>query len=166
MLCQPPTDLAAISTAIQESRELVESKVDSVCIDHSLMNRDTCKVDETVTEAEALIYTTEDHVATLKRQVSKLLSMGAALEERVEDVENPSRRKNLCLSSSLEWEEVSGMDSLLDEWSFSSSCRDQDVVALGVTLDLNKNEKNSPSRVWRLGQPYALAFPSRCEFDD
>ncbi|KAJ1189157.1 hypothetical protein NDU88_005908 [Pleurodeles waltl] len=60
----PPTDVGVLLKAIQDRRKEVESKVDGIQVDLSLVRQDLQRVVERVTEAETRISTTEEDVTT------------------------------------------------------------------------------------------------------
>ncbi|KAJ1153534.1 hypothetical protein NDU88_006293 [Pleurodeles waltl] len=93
----PEPDLSAILKAIHDSREAVEHKVDELRIELSLIQQNLQGVTGRVIEAETLISTTEVELATLQKQILKLMSSVTALHERAEDAKNRARLNNLRL---------------------------------------------------------------------
>ena len=118
-----PTDTLAgtetILSAIRESREAVERKVEEVRVDVSLLRHDLRGVAERVTEAESRISTAEDEIVTLRSQVNQLLKSSAILEDRAEDAENRSRRNNLRLVGIPEGVDTQDLAQLIEDWFLS-----------------------------------------------
>ncbi|KAJ1197701.1 hypothetical protein NDU88_001557 [Pleurodeles waltl] len=76
--CDEPAQYTAylktIIKSIQDSQEMVETKVDGLHVEFLLLHHDLRKVAKRVAETETRISATKDNIVTLKRQVSKLMS--------------------------------------------------------------------------------------------
>ncbi|KAJ1176342.1 hypothetical protein NDU88_001624 [Pleurodeles waltl] len=68
----PLTDKVVLLKVIQDSREKIKSKLDSIKTNLSLVRQDLRRVAERVTEAETWLSLTEDEMTTLQKRVSQL----------------------------------------------------------------------------------------------
>ncbi|KAJ1140948.1 hypothetical protein NDU88_007285 [Pleurodeles waltl] len=86
---------AELLQAIQDSRQALESKIETVAIEVNFLRTDLLKVFDKVCIVEGSIEQLQTEVATLKMQMAATETRSGALEARVEDSEGPPRCSNI-----------------------------------------------------------------------
>ena len=116
ILATHTTQFEKILTAIQDTKNALEAKIDTVTLDVGLLRSDHKKLAERVTSVELINTTTQPEIKTMQQEINRLTTGMEALHKRAEEAEGHSRRNNIRFIGFRERVETPAADLFLEKW--------------------------------------------------